>query len=76
MCGKVVGVGLFLSDSLESQSYDFDVFDEIAHIKPLYGVESLHRSFSNRKHYLRNSKISKKFSANFGYVSQIPVMRF
>ena len=24
MCGKGVGLGLFHSDSLESQSYDFD----------------------------------------------------
>ena len=31
MCGKEVGSGFFPSDSLESQSYDFD---EIAHIRP------------------------------------------
>ena len=31
----------FPSDSLESQSYEFD---EIAHLKPLYGVERLHKS--------------------------------
>ena len=41
MSGKGVGLGLFSSDSLESESYDFD---EIAHIKPLYGVERLHKS--------------------------------
>ena len=36
MCGKGVGLSLFLSDSLESQSYDFD---EIAHVKPIfYGI--------------------------------------
>ena len=40
---KGVGLGLFPSDSLESQPYDFD---KIAHIKPLYCVERLHkRSF-------------------------------
>ena len=42
MCGKGVGLGLFPYDSLESQSYEFD---EIAHIKPLYDVERLHKSF-------------------------------
>ena len=31
MCSEGVGLGLFPSDSLESQSDDFD---EIAHIKP------------------------------------------
>ena len=42
MCGgKGVGLGLFPFDSLESQSCDSD---EIAHIKPLYGVERLHES--------------------------------
>ena len=43
MCGKEVSLGLFPSDSLESQPY---AVDEIAHIKPLYGVERFHeRSF-------------------------------
>ena len=37
MCGKGVGLGLFPSDSLQSQSNEFD---EIAQIKPLYGVET------------------------------------
>ena len=41
MCGKGVGLGLLPSDSLESQSYDFD---EIAHIKPFYCVESPYKS--------------------------------
>ena len=41
MCGKGVGLGLLPFDSLESQSYDFD---EIAHIKPVQGVERLHES--------------------------------
>ena len=41
MCGKGVGSGLFPSDSLQSQSYDFD---EIAHIKPIYGVERLQKT--------------------------------
>ena len=31
ICGKVVGAGLFPSDSLESQSYEID---EIAHKGP------------------------------------------
>ena len=38
MCGKGVGSGLFPSDSLESQSFDFD---KIAHIGPYCGVERL-----------------------------------
>ena len=37
MCGKGVGLGLFLL-TRSNPSYDFD---EIAHSKPLYGVESL-----------------------------------
>ena len=41
MCGKGVAIGLSPFDSLESQSYDFD---KIAQIKPLYGVERLHKS--------------------------------
>ena len=41
MCGKRVRLGPFPSDSLESQSYDFD---EIAYTKPLYGVERLHEN--------------------------------
>ena len=41
MCGKGVSLGLSPSDALEFQSYDFD---EIAHIKSLYGVERLHKS--------------------------------
>ena len=36
ICGKGVGLGLFPSDSFESQSYEFI---EIAHIGPYYGVE-------------------------------------
>ena len=42
MCGKVVGLGSFPFEPLEAQSYDFD---EIAHIKTLYGVESVHKRF-------------------------------
>ena len=41
MCEKGVGLGLFPSDSLESQSYDFD---ENVHIKPLHSVERLQKS--------------------------------
>ena len=37
ICGKGVGLGLFPSDSLQSQSYEFI---EIAHIGPYYGVEN------------------------------------
>ena len=36
ICGKGVGLGLFPSDSLESQSYEFI---EVAHIGTYYGVE-------------------------------------
>ena len=36
-CGKGAGLGLFPFDSLEPPSYDMD---EIAQIKPLYGVSS------------------------------------
>ena len=43
---KEVGLGLFPSDSLESQSYEFI---EIAHIGPNYGVKNDGRKFrSNR----------------------------
>ena len=46
ICGKGVGLGLFPSDSLQSQSYEFI---EIAHIGPYYGVENDCRNFrSNR----------------------------
>ena len=39
MCGNAVGLGRpFPSHSLESQSHGFD---EIVHIRPLYGVELL-----------------------------------
>ena len=40
MCGKGAGLGIFPSDSLQSQSYDFD---EIAHIKSLYGAGRHHK---------------------------------
>ena len=42
MRGKRVGLVLFPSDLLELKSYDFN---EVAHIKLLYGVERLHKSF-------------------------------
>ena len=42
----VNGVGLGPFDSLEFQSYDFV---EIAHIKPLYGVERLHKRLNCNK---------------------------
>ena len=48
MCGKGVGLGPFPSDSLESQSYNFD---EFADIKPLYGVKRLLGSFLRSKSY-------------------------
>ena len=38
MCGKGVGLDLFHSDSIESQSYNFDA---LADIGPKYGVERL-----------------------------------
>ena len=50
MCGKGIGLGCFPSNSLESQSYDFD---EIAHMKPLYGVEN------SKKKFLRKPKKAK-----------------
>ena len=74
LCCKGVGLGPFPSDSLEPQSCDFD---EIAHIKPLCGVESLHKC-SNCKEFLRKSKNSHflVIFANFNHVSQITVIRF
>ena len=46
ICGKGVGLGLFPSDSLQSQSYQFI---GIAHIGPYYGAENNCRKFrSNR----------------------------
>ena len=45
-CGKGVGLGLFPSDSLQSQSYESI---EIARMGPYYGVENDCRKFrSNR----------------------------
>ena len=41
MCGEGIGLDLFPSDSLYSQSYDFD---KSAQIKPKYGVERLLKS--------------------------------
>ena len=70
--GEGVGVGHFPSDSLESQSYDFG---KIAHIRPLYGVERHHKSFSNREEYLRKSEKSKIGPKFFGFFSQISVIR-
>ena len=79
MCGQGVGLGLFPSDSLESQSYDFHI---IAQTNPLFGVERLHKVLSNRKVHLEKSKKSKigcflgHFWTIFGFVSQIAVIRF
>ena len=80
MCGKGVGLGLFPSDSFQSQSYEFI---ENAHIGPYYGVKNDCRKFrSNRlDSFCANQKKSKNdcFLANFGLilaVSHIPVIRF
>ena len=63
------GLGLFPSDSLQSQSYEFI---EIAHIGPYYGVENDCRNFrSNRMDSFReNRKKSKSgcFLAIFGLI--------
>ena len=76
ICGKGVGLGLFPTDSLQSQSYEFI---EIAHIEPYYGVEMTVEIFV-RIVWTVFEKIEKwRFLAifgNFGYVSHIPVIRF
>ena len=62
ICGKRVGLGLFLSDSLESQSYEFI---EITHRNDCRKVRS------NRKHNLwENRKMSKNscFLVIFGLI--------
>ena len=41
ICGEGVGLGLFPSNSFESQPYNFE---ERAHIKTLYGIERLHKT--------------------------------
>ena len=60
ICGKGVGLGLFPSDSLESQSFELI---EIAHTAPYYGVENDCRKFrSNRmEFFLRKSKKAEKW---------------
>ena len=57
ICGKGVGLGLFPSDSLQSQSYEFI---EIAHIGPYYGVGNDCRIFrSNRMDsFCKNRKVA------------------
>ena len=59
ICGKGVGLGLFPSDSLQSQSHQFI---GIAHIGPYYGVENDCRNFSSNR-------------MNLGYASHIPAVR-
>ena len=58
ICGKGVGLGLFPSDSLKSQSFEFI---EVAHIGPYYGVKNVCRIFrSNRMDsFCENRKKSK-----------------
>ena len=76
--GKGVGLGLFPSDFLQSQLYEFI---EIAHIGPYYGVENDCRKFrSNRMEFLQMKKVEKwlffgHFWVDFGYVSHIPAIR-
>ena len=58
ICGKGVGLGLFPSDSLQSQSYQFI---GIAHIGPYYGVENDCRNFrsNSMNSFSKNQKRSK-----------------
>ena len=67
MCGKAM--------FLRSQSYNFDA---IAHTGPYYGVESLRKiSFELYRQFEKIEKVQKwLFLANFGYISQIPVIQF
>ena len=67
MCGKGVGLGLFPSDSLESQKYDFD---EIVHIKPYMVSEDPIKVLSSRKEYLKKPKKFKigRFQVIFGLI--------
>ena len=69
ICGKGVDLGLFPSNSFESQSYEFI---EIAHIGPYYGVENDCRKFrSNRMDsFWENRKKSKNgcFFTIFGLI--------
>ena len=59
ICGKEFGLGLFPSDSLQSQLYEFI---EIAHIGPYYGVEGLYKySFESYGQFLRQSKKVEKW---------------
>ena len=59
MCCKGVGLGLFPSDSFESQLYDFD---DTAHIKPLYGVERLHEGSLKPKRVFEKIEKSPKMA--------------
>ena len=60
ICGKGVGLGLFPSVSLESQSYEID---EISHITLLYDVERLYESsFKSLKICLTKSKKAPNWS--------------
>ena len=69
ICGKGADLGLFPSDSLQPQSYQFI---GIAHIGPYYGVENDCRNFrSNRTNSVsKNQKNSKNgcFLAIFGLI--------
>ena len=58
ICGKGIGLGLFPSDSLQSQSYQFI---GIAHIGPYNSVENDYRNFrSNRMNRFGKSKKKSK----------------
>ena len=58
ICGNVVGLGLFPSDSLQSQLYEFI---EIAYIGPYNGVENFSRNFcsSRMDSFCKNQKSQK-----------------
>ena len=75
MCGKGVGLGLFHSDSLESQSYGFD---KITHVGPKNGIENFVRivlTFFEKIKKVQNWRLCH-FWVNFSYASHIPAIQF
>ena len=72
ICGKGVGLGIFPSDWLQSQSYQFI---GIAHIGPYYGEQNDCRNFrSNRMNsFSKNQTKSKNgcFLAIFGLIQAL-----
>ena len=75
ICGKGVGLGLFPSDSLQSQLYEFI---EIAHMDHtmVYNLTVEYFVRTVRQFLRKSKKVEKRlffghFRANFGYVSHI-----